>query len=324
MESLREPAMSFNELGELFRMEHKSKMLTEVGGDLYQNIAELLRYLKKRYEQQLSADPENPKTDRANQERILGTQRAKAIVDMRMEKICKMALRGAMGSVNPIDKLTREEKEYYETILKHSVSHRKIIDRLSGNIRYRNTEIVPDTSEEKEELPPAFHVPETDDPPLEDEPPATVSVPKTLPDTIPDDWGESNDDVPLEPIEEIMQSMPEAPVREERPFVPPIDDVVSEDEEFDGEIPEDDLDRMMADDMPVRAPAEKKTVPAGREEPKRDDLVLLRILVDVPMPIAGPDGQQYILKKENVVRMPAMLAQMLVGNKMAAELHPSP
>ena len=92
MESLREPAMSFNELGELFRMEHKSKMLTEVGGDLYQNIAELLRYLKKRYEQQLSADPENPKTDRANQERILGTQRAKAIVDMRMEKICKMAL----------------------------------------------------------------------------------------------------------------------------------------------------------------------------------------------------------------------------------------
>lgn len=189
MESLREPAMSFNELGELFRMEHKSKMLTEVGGDLYQNIAELLRYLKKRYEQQLSADPENPKTDRANQERILGTQRAKAIVDMRMEKICKMALRGAMGSVNPIDKLTREEKEYYETILKHSVSHRKIIDRLSGNIRYRNTEIVPDTSEEKEELPPAFHVPETDDTPLEDEPPATVSVPKTLPDTIPDDWG---------------------------------------------------------------------------------------------------------------------------------------
>ena len=269
MESLREPAMSFNELGELFRMEHKSKMLTEVGGDLYQNIAELLRYLKKRYEQQLSADPENPKTDRANQEKILGTQRAKAIVDMRMEKICKMALRGAMGSVNPIDKLTREEKEYYETILKHSVSHRKIIDRLSGNIRYRNTEIVPDTSEEKEELPPAFHVPETDDTPLEDEPPATVSVPKTLPDTIPDDWGESNDDVPLEPIEEIMQS-------------------------------------------------------TGREEPKRDDLVLLRILVDVPMPIAGPDGQQYVLKKENVVRMPAMLAQMLVGNKMAAELHPSP
>lgn len=320
MESLREPAMSFNELGELFRMEHKSKVLTEVGGDLYRNMAELLRYLKKRYEQQLSADPENPKTDRANQERILGTQRAKAIVDMRMEKICKMALRGAMGSVNSVDRLPPEEKEYYETVLRHSISHRKIVDRLSGNIRYRNTEIVPDT-ENTEELPPAFHVPETDDSVKAPAPP--VSVPKAAPDAIPDDWGEPEDAVPQDPLEEIMQSMPKTPVREEKPFVPPIDDP-SADEDYEGDMPDDELDRMLADDMPVRAapaaPAKTEPVP----ETSDDGTVLLRILSDIPMPIAGPNGRQYELRKENIVRMPAMLAQMLVGNGMAAELHPSP
>ncbi len=312
MESLREPAMSFNELGELFRMEHKSKVLTEVSGDLYQNIAELLRYLKKRYEQQLSADPENPKTDRANQERILGTQRAKAIVDMRMDKICRMALRGAMGSMNPVDKLTREEREYYETILKHSLAHRKIVDRLSGNIRYRNTAIVPEPAED---APPAFHVPEVDDAAAEEE---ETAVPRTLPDTIPDDWGESNDDVPLEPV-------PAETARGEPPFVPPID---AEDEDLERDMPDDEMEKMMADDMPVRpavkSAAREEAVPENREPRKDDGTVLLRILADVPMPIAGPDGRQYILKREDVVRMPAMLAKMLVGNKMAAELHPSP
>lgn len=309
MESLREPAMSFNELGELFRMEHKSKVLTEVNGDLYQNIAELLRYLKKRYEQQLSADPENPKTDRANQERILGTQRAKAIVDMRMDKICRMALRGAMGSMNPMDKLTREEKEYYEAILKHSLAHRKIVDRLSGNIRYRNTAIVPEPAEDAS---PSFHVPEVDDVQAEEEP--AVAVPRTLPDAIPDDWGESNDDVPLE----LVPERTEAP-RDATPFVPPIE---TEDEEFEGDIPDDEMEKMMADDMPVRPATKGRT--EEEEVRKNDDTVLLRILVDVPMPIAGPDGRQYVLRREDVVRMPQMLAKMLVSNKMAAELHPSP
>jgi DNA replication factor GINS len=346
--------MTFDEISELYRVEHKSKSLTEVRKDLYPAMAALIRQLKADYERILAKDIDSPLAEGINEKRKKARDHARSIVDLRLGKISKMALRGAMGGDIDISRMTKEERAFYDSVLKNAQYMRGLVDRMSGNAPFRLPDI--ETPE------PAKEAPAKEVEPAPMPRPEPVKVPETDDSEIPDDWGE--DSRPQE--ETIVKSVPAKAAA-------PADDGIPDDwgepsvdaeEASEPEIPEDDapdeLDRMMAQPAPKPAPqprpqststseaAAPEPVPAGGDEdeeegtdeemeldaemgmpmrpasaPKkkarRTDLMLVRVLQDVPMPIAGPD-RNYVLKKEDVLYMPDVLAVSLVQAGIASEI----
>ena len=259
-------AMGIEELSEIYRVEKKSPTLTNVRGDLYPAMAELLKIQRRDYDEGLRQDPESLATEGANIRRKKGVSLSRDIVDMRMGKICKMALRAAMGEVHSLLAMTAEEKDYYDAILALSKNHKALLDRMSGNMRYTNAKIVPFPPENPE---PVQTVKEEFTEPQE-----VVSIPTEEPIPIPE--------------EEVLEEPPE---------------------EF---APVDELDSMVP-------PTEGSPAAATGNS---DDFYTVRILETLPTPIAGPE-RNYILRKEQVVRMPSEFAQALINRGLAAKISTS-
>ena len=274
-------AMGIEELSEIYRVEKKSPTLTNVRGDLYPAMAELLKIQRRDYDEGLRQDPESLATEGANIRRKKGVSLSRDIVDMRMGKICKMALRAAMGEVHSLLAMTAEEKDYYDAILALSKNHKALLDRMSGNMRYTNAKIVPFPPENPE---PVQTVKEEFTEPQE-----VVSIPTEEPIPIPE--------------EEVLEEPPEefAPV-----------DGEFEMDEPEQDIPEDELDSMVP-------PTEGSPAAATGNS---DDFYTVRILETLPTPIAGPE-RNYVLRKEQVVRMPSEFAQALINRGLAAKISTS-
>ena len=147
-ERLGDP-MTIGDLTEIYRVEKKSGTLSAVRPDLYPALAVLLKSQRDEYGHLLSENPDSIMAEGANQRRRKGLQLSKEVVEMRMEKICDMALRGAMGADNPVDMLTKEERGYYSEILKTSREHKGILGRLTNSQKYRTKELVPEPEEPK-------------------------------------------------------------------------------------------------------------------------------------------------------------------------------
>ena len=124
--------MSFDELSELYRVEMKSSAITQVRKDLFRAMANLLTALRLEYDRQMALDPESVMCEGAEQRRKKAERLAKDVVHIRTQKICQMAIRGAMGGRNTVDMLTDEERDYYERVLDLSKRHMSEIDRLRG------------------------------------------------------------------------------------------------------------------------------------------------------------------------------------------------
>ncbi len=146
--------MGIEELSEIYRVEKKSATLTTVRTDLYPAMAELLKDQRRDYDEELRKNPESLDTEGANIRRKKGVMLSKEIVDMRMGKICKMALRGAMGETHSLVALTAEEKDYYDAVLALTKNHKALLDRMSGNMRYTNAKIAPFPAEVAEPVQP--------------------------------------------------------------------------------------------------------------------------------------------------------------------------
>jgi len=119
--------MTFEDLTSLYRMEKKSTALAEARKDLYAAISRLLTDIQKEYEKQLVSDPDSIITDGLNERRKKMMDFSQRIVDLRMNKILILALRGAMGSENQLERLTAEERDFYQSVLEHCRSHRALI-----------------------------------------------------------------------------------------------------------------------------------------------------------------------------------------------------
>lgn len=265
--------MTIGDLTEIYRVEKKSGTLSAVRPDLYPALAVLLKSQRDEYGHLLSENPDSIMAEGANQRRRKGLQLSKEVVEMRMEKICDMALRGAMGADNPVDMLTKEERGYYSEILKTSREHKGILGRLTNSQKYRTKELVPEPEE------PAVKERE---------------------------------------VEKVIMEPP-APAAAPAEKLPPIDESLEFDE-ADAEIPDDELDAMPPDDpMPLRAAA-----PAveGGAAPADPDYVFVRVTEDMPT-FAGPD-RDYTLRKEQIVRMPAMMARAMENRGVAVRVDPSP
>ena len=293
--------MSFDELSELYRVEMKSSAITQVRKDLFRAMANLLVSLRHEYDRQMALDPESVMCEGADQRRKKAERLVKDVVHIRTQKICQMAIRGAMGGRNTLDALTEEEKDYYEKVQDLSKRHMAETDRLRGRRNTVDTHI--------DEIPPAHaRVPEPE--PVPEPAPVREQAPAPEPGAVPPEaFDDSPEDFRDEPVPD----------------------------EFDG-FAEDTFDE--PEPAPVQEPAPKapEPVPEPRAEPVReqemagtelpaveaDELkpVLIRILEDLPE-FAGPD-RDYKLFKEDLVTIPKVLADVLVNTEKAVAIRPTP
>ena len=122
-------SMTLDELSSIYRMESKSTGLSDVRKDLYASIAKLSEATYKEYESHLSIDPGSVASEGTNERRKRIETLSQKIVEMRMEKVNKLALRVAMGDGIDQEFFTHEEKEYYNVILESSRKHTSLISK---------------------------------------------------------------------------------------------------------------------------------------------------------------------------------------------------
>lgn len=150
--------MTFEDLTALYRMERKNTSLAEARKDVYPAITRLLSETQREYERQLSLDPDSIITDGLNERRKKMLDYSQRIVDLRMQKILILALRSAMGSDNTLERLTSEERDFYEGVLIACRDHRSLIaagrrkevripDILSRPEKPEKDEVMPEVSE---------------------------------------------------------------------------------------------------------------------------------------------------------------------------------
>lgn len=286
--------MTFDELSELYRVEMKSSSITQVRGDLFRAMAELLTRLRIDFDKQMSIDPESVMCEGANQRRKKAERLVKDIMHIRTQKICQMAIRGALGAENQLDALTTEERDYYSSIQGESKRHLSEIDRLRGRRNTVATHIdeVPEPKREPEPVREEHRMPEPiPEPVVVEEVPAPVPTP-AIEDEIPPEMDQDMFDE--FPPEESFDDIPDEPPIEPEPFEEP-------------------------------APVVEQVTPIEPVPEARDDdltSVILRILEDLP-PFVGPD-RDYELKKEDIVTIPRVMAEALVNGGKAEYVRPTP
>lgn len=284
--------MSFDELSELYRVEMKSSAITQVRKDLFRAMANLLTTLRLEYDRQMALDPESVMCEGADQRRKKAERLAKDIVHIRTQKICQMAIRGAMGGRNALEVLTDEEKDYYERVLDLSKRHMSEVDVLRGRRKTVATHIdeVPEPVRTEPEPVKEATAPPADEVPFDDSPDDFQDEP------IPDEF----DGFPEEPFDDVPPAPEEpAPAVAVKPETAPSEPEVSE-------------------EPPVGAPAEHPAQVDGDElEP-----ILIRVMEDLPE-FVGPD-RDYKLLKEDLVMLPRVLAEVLINSEKAMAIRPTP
>jgi len=247
--------MTFDELTSAYRVELKSQLLGDVRKDLYPALTKLQEFAQKCYEDEYSKDPDSITCEGMNERRKKVNNLVQKVIDLRMEKVAMMALRAAMGANNLLDKLTQEEREYYNSVAEDSKKYRNTVLKDKGRKNYVIPDIAPAAEKKaRAEAPPS----------IRPEAPANAPLP-----------------APPEVLPEAAASI----------------GIDHEGEEL------------------IERPRAEIDEPQG-------ELITIRILEDLPK-IAGPDCD-YDLRKENVVRMPAALANALINHEKAVRLNVTP
>jgi DNA replication factor GINS len=141
-------------------------------------------------------------------------------------------------------------------------------------------------------------------------------------------------DIAPEPIRTIVKTVPAVVIPRTLSEMPVIEDVpedlqeqeIIEDIQMSEEMP---AEMSSAMDFPaetsIRSPAEthvetqiKNTTP----EPENEETVIIRVLENLPA-FSGPD-RDYDLKKEDVVRLPAVMAKALINREKAILINVTP
>lgn len=286
--------MTFEELSELYRVEMKSNALTQVRKDLFRAMANLLTSLRLEYDRQMALDPESVMCEGADQRRKKAERLVKDIVHLRTQKVCQMAIRGAMGGRNTTDVLTEEERDYYEKVLELSKHLMSETDRLRGR---RNT-----VATHIDEVPPQppVQVPEPEPEPAPEQP-RRIPEEEIPFDDSPDDFGD-------EPIPDEFDGFGDEPFDEH-----PAEPVHAQ----------ETVKKTEPEPMPEPPAVEAVQEPVHEEERSGElEPVLIRILEDLPE-FAGPD-RDYKLLKEDLVTLPRVLADVLVNSEKAVLIRPTP
>ncbi len=276
------------DVSSLMRVEKASGQLSEVRKDLYPAMLALQEKLTRECEMK---DMESLDYDLLVDRKRKLISNIKLVVEYRMNKVAAMALRGAMGTLNVVDSLPPEEREFYEECLEAA-------KKLWNTPHKKKVVYIPDIVPPEPEPEPVAEVqkPEVAEPePVKEMPAADIPV---------------LDDGPTEmeaPPEEFMDEPPIADIPADIPPIP--------EEELAAEEP------VTAEPAAEQKPeAEEPEAEGTDENPYADcfDMVTVRMTETVE-PFAGTE-RNYSLKKEDVVRLPKSLASILVGRKLAVIL----
>ncbi len=109
--------MTFEDLTSVYRTERGSPTLTRVRHDLYPAMRALSSEQSKKCERLAAEDPESIIFDGALERRRKTLHYVKLVTELRMRKIAGSCMTGAMGAKHPLDLLTPEELEFYESVL---------------------------------------------------------------------------------------------------------------------------------------------------------------------------------------------------------------
>jgi DNA replication factor GINS len=289
--------MTFDNLTSIYRVERGSSNLSTVRKDLYPAMLKLIESQAKECDRIATTNPDSIMFDGAAERKKKSVQYMKKIVELRMRKISDLALRGAMGANNIIDAMTSEEKEYYTAILEQSRSFWSLTDMRRKGHRIPappTTKLVANETPEEENTIVPTAEPELVKP-IQKEPEKTVE--STVPDDIADeDLTDSPQPIPADDL-------------------PPGE----LDESEDSPIPEESA--VTTIETPEPAPAsenEMTKIPDAAPPAMPDDSqpeTVIRVLEDLPS-FSGVDTV-YELKKEDVVRLPTMMAKALIARGKA-------
>jgi len=139
--------MTFEDLSAAYRIEIKTQALGDVRKDLYSALMRLQEKIQKDYETEFSKDPDSIMCEGMNERRKKVMLLSQKVIDLRMEKIVVMALRTSMGAENVLDKLTKEERTYYDNVVSESGRHRALVFRDKTKKNY----VIPNVSAERTE-----------------------------------------------------------------------------------------------------------------------------------------------------------------------------
>lgn len=294
---------TFEELGAIIRKEKASGALTEVRQDLYPAMLRLLDKQSKECERQIGIDIGSLASAAANERRKRIHQNIKLVVELRMSKVAALAIRTAMGCVNATDNLPLEERQYYSSVLEASRAHWTNTERKKKNVVLLDIESV----SKPEPIVPAV--------PVEPVVPKAVEV-GTLGELpyIPDDLEE----VDMGDIDfpDDFAEFPDSELPPEQPVVET--PVPAEEVKQDVPVEEDIPVETVTDVEPkVTVPVD---VPSESDDEDYDDnsLLTIHVIEDIPE-FVGPT-RDYKLRKDDVIRMPAGMANVLINRKMAVKL----
>ncbi len=271
--------MDYSDLTSLSRVEKGSGSLSAVRKDLYHAMADLYEKKAEECERLIRSNADSILFDGASDMKKKTLVAMKNIVQQRMKKIFELALRAGMGSNNVTDMLTPEEQKLYDALVDAAKAHWALLER-------KKKVTIPDI---------------------------------TQPDVIPEPKKETPTIIGMT-VENVTEGDSDVPEMEV--IVPPESDAIPIDDGF-SEIPEDEDEdpRNIVIDVPEETVSEPAPViPKDEPVPPADidpmGMVVVRILEDLDEDISGIN-RTYSLKKEDIVRMPQMLAKVLVNRNLA-------
>jgi DNA replication initiation complex subunit (GINS family) len=110
-------SLQYKDVMEIWQKEKKNMSLSEVRHDFYPSLREMVSRMERDRETETAKDPYSALSRSLNQQLINIREKAGSIFDFRLEKIFRMAVRGAGGSKVDTARMTEEEKGIFEEVL---------------------------------------------------------------------------------------------------------------------------------------------------------------------------------------------------------------
>lgn len=249
--------LGIEDVSSCLRSESGTKSLTPVRRDLYQAMVRLIARYDKECEKALSDDPLSIISEGVRLRRNKAASESRRIAEIRMGKICSIAIRNSMGAKVPVESLPQEEKEFYDGVYAAVMGIWNVMDR-------KKKVTIPDIAPESE---PPSRPPE----PAVEEP--APEPPKAEPQA------KSQDEVPLSD----MPFIDDGPETEEPDFDEPFDQPATLPPEEEPEAAEAPADPFADGSMSVIRITGQVPPFAG---PERDYVLRKGDVVKMPTPMA--------------------------------------
>ncbi|MDH7509270.1 MAG: hypothetical protein QHH00_07735 [Methanomassiliicoccales archaeon] len=134
MSSPSEP-LNFDEVTEVYRREQRTKNVTEIRRDFYPALRDLVDRIRKEGEREMAIDQFSTKATILHNRLKKICEKAVQIFDFRIEKIILAALRAASGSKVDLERLTPEEREFYDRVYALIIEYRSILIGTEKHLR---------------------------------------------------------------------------------------------------------------------------------------------------------------------------------------------